>query len=320
MKKDNKPYDSAFKDLAEQDPEGLLLLIGALPPGARIKALPREVTRPALLPDQPYEVISAAAHFVTHIEAQTRYEPPVPDRFVDYGAQLWLKYRLPVHCYLLVYLPRGMPADAPTSATVIAGGVKITVEYIIVRLWELQAEAVLQLNRVSLLPFVPLMKGNWAQVEEGARRLQTVPDEARRRELALHFVVLSGLRYDRTDVLELLGRKNMIPWETLKESSIIQWVMEESHKEGLERGHEEGIKEGIKEGEQQGRRKELLRLLERGIAHRFPGFETAVEAERISDLEALEDLLLNLGEVPDAATLRARLQAAGGDAPRNGVA
>jgi hypothetical protein len=62
MKKDNKPYDSAFKDLADQDPEGLLLLLGALPLGAKVKALPREVTTPALLPDQPYEVISETEH------------------------------------------------------------------------------------------------------------------------------------------------------------------------------------------------------------------------------------------------------------------
>lgn len=309
MKKDNKPYDSAFKDLAEQDPEGLLLLIGALPPGAQINPLPREVTRPALLPDQPYEVISPAAHFITHIEAQTRYAPPVPDRFVDYGAQLWLKYRLPVHCYLLVYLPPGMPADAPTSATVSAGGVKITVEYTIVRLWELNAEAALQLGRDSLLPFVPLMKGGWAQVEQGAQRVQAVADEARRRELALHFVVLSGLRYDPTDVLELLGRSTMIPFELLRESSVVQWMVEEVLKEEREKEHAEG--------EQQGRRKELLRLLARGIAKRFPGLELSAEAEQARDLDALEDLLLNLGEVPDAATLRARLQAAG-SAPRNG--
>ena len=33
---DKKPYDTAFKRLAEQDPEALLRLVGALPPGATV--------------------------------------------------------------------------------------------------------------------------------------------------------------------------------------------------------------------------------------------------------------------------------------------
>ncbi|MGH9835559.1 MAG: hypothetical protein ACRD9Y_21265, partial [Blastocatellia bacterium] len=248
MKKDNEPYDSAFKDLADQDPEGLLLLLGALPPGAKVKALPREVTTPALLPDQPYEVISETEHFVAHVEAQTRYEQVVPERFVDYGARLWLKYRLPVRCYLLVYLRQRMPEDAPTSATIQAGGVKITVEYTTVRLWELSADEALKLGRESLLPFVPLMKDGREELELSAERLEEVKDETRQRELALHFVVLSGLRYNRSEIFELIGRSKMIPYEALKESSIIQWAIEE--------GMEKGMEKGIEQGEQMGRREE----------------------------------------------------------------
>ena len=54
-----KPYDQAFKFLAEQDAEALLLLLGDLRPGqpAQIALLPREVSVSAQLPDQPYEVI-----------------------------------------------------------------------------------------------------------------------------------------------------------------------------------------------------------------------------------------------------------------------
>jgi predicted transposase YdaD len=90
MKKDNKPYDTAFKDLAEQEPEALLWLVGALPPGATFKLLPREVSTPALLPDQPFEVIGEKEHFTGHIEAQTRYEFPMPSRFVDYDIYLMI--------------------------------------------------------------------------------------------------------------------------------------------------------------------------------------------------------------------------------------
>jgi hypothetical protein len=41
-----KPYDQAFKFLAEQDPEALLLLLGAIEPDeqATIELLPREIS------------------------------------------------------------------------------------------------------------------------------------------------------------------------------------------------------------------------------------------------------------------------------------
>lgn len=53
-----KPYDQAFKYLAEQDPRALLVMLGILKPGqkVRIKLLPNEVTVSAKLPDSTYLV------------------------------------------------------------------------------------------------------------------------------------------------------------------------------------------------------------------------------------------------------------------------
>ncbi|MGH9836132.1 MAG: hypothetical protein ACREBD_39475 [Blastocatellia bacterium] len=71
-KDDPNPYDTAFKEFADQDPELLLMLVGALPPGAQVKPLPPAVSISALLPDQPYEVISATEHYhCAHLGADT---------------------------------------------------------------------------------------------------------------------------------------------------------------------------------------------------------------------------------------------------------
>ena len=53
------PYDRAFKYLAEQDAESLLILLGCLRPGqpAEIDLLPREIDVSMLMPDQPYRVV-----------------------------------------------------------------------------------------------------------------------------------------------------------------------------------------------------------------------------------------------------------------------
>ncbi|MGH9850009.1 MAG: hypothetical protein ACREBD_09125, partial [Blastocatellia bacterium] len=60
----DKPYDQAFKFLAEQDAESLLILLGYLQSGeqAEIEVLPRELRAAAILPDQPYRVLTAHEH------------------------------------------------------------------------------------------------------------------------------------------------------------------------------------------------------------------------------------------------------------------
>ncbi|MGH9940303.1 MAG: hypothetical protein ACREAM_29020, partial [Blastocatellia bacterium] len=104
-----KPFDDAFKDLAEQDAEVLLRLLDAIPPGATVTPLPREVSVQALLPDQPYEISVAGQKHIARLEAQTYYESDLPHRVADYDVRLWLKYRLPVYTYVLVFVPTGMP-------------------------------------------------------------------------------------------------------------------------------------------------------------------------------------------------------------------
>jgi predicted transposase YdaD len=282
-KDDPNPYDTAFKEFADQDPELLLMLVGALPPGAKVKPLPRSVSISALLPDQPYEVISATEHFIAHIEAQTRYKKPMPVRFVNYDAYFWIRYQLPVHSFLLVFLPQGMPDDAPTTMTVEAGGLTLTVKYTVVRIWELPAAEALKSGRASILPFVPLMKGGQAELEASAQALGQVADEPLRQRLSLHFVMLGSLRYNRVELLDLLGRTTMIPLHVLKETPFYQEIREE------------------------GERKLLFELFRDLALKRFPGFELEEKLEQVRDLDALKQLYRDLDQIQDEVALRARL-------------
>lgn len=71
----------------------------------------------------------------------------------------------------------------------------------------------------------------------------------------------------------------------------------------------EGLEEGLQKGREEGRRETLINLLRRMAARRFPGFTLGAEAERIQDLEALEQICYELDQIPDAPTLRQRLVA-----------
>lgn len=258
-KDDPTPYDTAFKEFADQDPELLLTLVGALPPGAIVKPLPRAVSISALLPDQPYEVISDTEHFIAHIEAQTRYEAPMPARFVNYDAYFWIKYQLPIYSFLLVFLPQGMPHDAPTA------------------------------GRASLLSFAPLMKGGQEKLEMIARALGQVADEPLRQRLSLHFVMVGSLRYNRDNLLDLLGRTTMVPLHILKETPFYQSIREE--------------------GREEGKREKTIEMFLKLATNRVPGLKVGDELKQIRDLAALEQLCLDLDRIPDEAALRIRLSA-----------
>jgi predicted transposase YdaD len=291
-----KPYDQAFKFLAEQDPESLLVLLGAIEPGARaqIELLPREISVAALLPDQPYLVTTAEGRRVVHVEAQTAWEPGIPARMAEYGPLHYFKYRLPVESYVLLLTRRGLPRIPPLRGVIEAGGTRLVTRYELIRVWLVSAEETLQSGRLALLPFVPLMAGGRGEVEEAARHLRDVEDERRRREMALHFVMLGSLRYNRLDLLELVGRKSMIPLEQLRESSFYQFILDE----GREEGREEGRKEAM------AAMADMFRLL---AGKRFPGLQLGPEVEAVGNPEALRRLSYELDAVPDPETLRRRL-------------
>jgi predicted transposase YdaD len=280
-----KPYDQAFKYLAEQDAEALLLLLGDVRPGesAQIELLPREVSVAARLPDQPYQVITAGQRRLVHVEAQTEYRRRVPDRMLEYDVRLWLKYRLPITSYVLLLTPRGAPQKLPRTARVVAGDLRLEVRVRYVRLWQVSARRALAWQRTSLLPFVPLMRGGQRELEQGVERLADVVEEEQRRELSLHFLLLGGLRYDREALLDLIGRANMIPLEELRESSFYQYIVEE------------GLKEGMEKGLQQGE----VALLRRQLQRRFgPLPEWAVQKLEAADRATLEAWGVRLLDAP----------------------
>src|SRR5581483_9643404 len=229
-----KPYDQAFKFLAEQDPEALLRLLGAIEPGEQvtIELLPREISIPALLPDQPYLVRSARGERVVHVEAWIRWSTDIANRMAEYGPLHWFKYRLPVDSYVIVLLPEKLPRRPPRSGVIEAGGVRLETRFHLIRLWRLPAQETLRSNHPALLPFVPLMKGGRTELEVAAAKLREIVEERARLEVAQHLAMLGTLRYNLLDILELVGRRGMIPLEQLRESSFYQFILAEGREEG----------------------------------------------------------------------------------------
>jgi predicted transposase YdaD len=321
-----KPYDQAFKYLAEQDPESLLILLGCLQPSdkAHIELLQRELSVSTLLPDQPYLVRTRGEEWIAHVEAQTIYDPLIPHRMAEYGARLWMTYRLPVRSYVLLLTSGNLPRRAPSSGRIEAGDIEIRANYHLVKLWQHSAAGALATKRENLLPFVPLMRGGEAEVEEAAARLRGVVNEQRQRDLSLHFIVLGGLRYNREEIVEMVVRRGMIPLEQLKASSMYEYFMEEGleegRKQGLEQGLQQGLEQGIQKGRKEGRKKGLQEGRKEGrkegeakgiaeaillfISERFPQVDVSEQIKRIKDPARLRKLYTEIIKMSDAAELK----------------
>jgi predicted transposase YdaD len=164
--------------------------------------------------------------------------------------------------------------------------------YRLVRLWELDAAKWFASERPFLLPYIPLMRGGEQHLTAIAQALSQLPDEDQRKDLSAYFAIMGGLRYDRTVLRQLLQEALMqIPMEDFRQSSIVQAWLEEGREEGAAKGRAAAVYE----------------MVRRAAARTFPPLQIGSELESITNLEALEDLCLTMHELPDAATLQARL-------------
>ena len=300
MKKKSKSYDDAFKLLATQDAEALLLLLGELQPGeqAEITPLERELRISTTLPDQPYRVVSERGERIVHVEAESWWKNVMPNRMADYGTREWMLYQLPVECYVLLLTDRGLPKNPPTMGRIDAGDVQITVHYRIIRLAQIPAKQILKLGREYLLPFVPLMKSTLTDLENGARLIGQIEDEKRCGELSLYFGVFSRLRYNAVELLALVGRNNMSIRELMKESLLYQEIVAEGEAKGEAKGRAVGLVEGAKE------------TLRQFIEWRFPKVKVARKINQIQDVELLRQLLFEASMMKSDTEVRKRIDEA----------
>ncbi len=312
-----KPYDQAFKYLAEQDPHALLVMLRILKPGqkARIKLLPNEVTVSAKLPDSTYLVtLETGEQRIVHIEAQTVYDPQIQRRMAEYAIRLWIKYGLPVDSYLLLLTPRKAPTPIPHQFHLRAGGLDVRLHYQVVPLWQLSARQALKLGKRDLLPFIPLMKGRMTEVETGASLIAEINDEKKQSEIGLYFIVLGGLRYNRLELLELLGSTNMLTYEHVKDSSTLRYFTRQARKEARLKGQAEGLAKGLAKGREEGREEGLAagaalaaNMLTIAVQQRFPRLELGDQIKQIHDPETLQALFIELHTSKSAKAFLQRL-------------
>ena len=219
---------------------------------------------------------------ILHVELQLRdsTDTPMWARNAQYQGYLVGEYQMPVYSNVIYFHPRAGRND-PGGYTYKWDDYEHTNRYKVIRLIEIEGQAILDRQAPGLLPFTPLMKPpagtdieRWVQACVDATRAAPV-DQKTQADLLYGISVFGGIVYNA----ELLDR--LIPEELMLESKTYQRQMEKAARETT--------------------LKNTLTVLNR----KFPAEAVNAltpEMQNIDDLQRLEQLLIAAAEARNLDT------------------
>ena len=231
-------YDVASKRLVEIGKEAILrwLLDIDVESAELIEEIPRETVSlrrsdfPLLVRDKE------GNERVVLIEFQTRWEPKLPLRLLEYLVRFKLKYDLPVFPVVLLFKEH-------KGASGVYEDESIRFEFRLVKLWEIDGRELVEKGDVRLLPFVPLTRCGREEVLEADRRIYNSElERSIKSDLLTALAIFAGLKSGEL-MKELFERRRDI----MIESPAYELIKREGFEEGIQRGIEIGIERGMLE-------------------------------------------------------------------------
>ena len=237
-----------------------------------------------------------------HHEFQTTdsTNPPMPRRMAGYIGRAIEHHGLPIYSHV-IYLRPDAGQNDPGYYIQEHPGYPIAIHYRVIRLIKIEGERILEADHAGLIPFTPLMKSPEGMTSEAwlrecvhTARARPMDRSAKANYLA-GMVALSALVYESETISTIIFQEGIM--DIIRESSIIQYLVEE----GIEERREESRKEGREEGREEGIRESIQEVLEIrfGLS---PSHPIADRIAAIDDLQRLKQLhraaiqVSNLGE------------------------
>ena len=219
---------------------------------------------------------------VVHTEFQTTTDPTMPIRMAGYIVRAIEMYGLPVYS-TVIYLRPNAGRNDPGHYIQDLPGHRVVIEYNVIRLSEVEGQAILDSGQVGLYPFASLMKRPegtdseaWFQQCIDATRALRL-EESKKVDILSGLAIVSGLEYDPILINRILSQEGLMD-AIMRESTFAQYIM----KQGIEKGREEGIEEGIEKGIQES--------IQEVLDIRFGLSEAHPIAERIAAIDDLQHL------------------------------
>ena len=220
---------------------------------------------------------------LVHIEFQTSDSTrvPMPRRMAGYIGRTVEIHGLPIYSFVIYLRPDAGQSD-PGQYFQDLPGLRLLIQYRVIRLIEVQGKEVIDQKLSGLIPFAPLMQPPEGVSPEGWLRqcVQAANDtplsQSDKSNFLTDLAILSGLVYNYGTIT------NIISEETMFESVVAQRLAER----------------GIQQGRQQGRVLSVLDL----ISDRFSPNDADKLKPKLESIEDLEILRQMLVKVSNAKT------------------
>jgi hypothetical protein len=223
-----KPWDDTMKRLIRAHPQHFVswVLKGAIFKAAlsiELKNWTRET-------DFLLDVIQNEGQMLVHMEFQSREDEDMAQRLLEYNVLATREHGRPVLSCLIYLRKDSRIAESPLIWQLPDGQKVLYFHFIVIKLWEIRAEELIQTDLTGLLPLVPLTKdgGQYEVIDKIATKLAAA-NEYNLLEYARRF---ASLVFKEGSDHEWLNRRFAMYKDILEDS----WVVQEERLEGELRG------------------------------------------------------------------------------------
>ena len=151
-------WDSMTKRMIGANPEHFTKWLAS--EATFVAVLDIELKSKHLYADSLLQITQEDKPGLLHIEVQTRRDPEMQDRLLEYNVLASRQYdHLPVYSYVICLLEDADVVDPPFTRRFLNGEEVHRFNYRVIRLWNIPAEGLLHLGWTGLLPLVSLTNG-----------------------------------------------------------------------------------------------------------------------------------------------------------------
>ena len=301
-------YDLTLKDIFKDAEEGLIQLIT----NTKVKFIRyldvNFQTIESKESDLIFESILEDTEVILHVEFQSDNDKVMVYRMLRYLTEIYNQYRKPIY-QVLIYAGKAKLNMEDKLYFKLAEQSFIDYRYKIIDLDTIEAEDILKLNIVELLPILPLTKIKKDKEKHLTNLINAIIKHTQdidintKRNILLKTEILSGIKFDKYVIMKIFMEvKDMF---SLKQSSGYQAILEEGVQEGIEKGKQLGLQEGEQLGLEKGKKLGLqegeLIGIKKGqiiahLEHRFGAIPVKI-VTALKKLKSVEELDIALTNV-----------------------
>ena len=231
-----------------------------------------------------------------HCEFQTAdsTDTPMSHRMAGYIGRAIERYGLPIFSFVIYLRPGAGRRDKGYYLQELPGH-EVLVKYKVIRLSEIDGQAIIAGGHPGLLPFAPLMKppsgvSADAWLRQCLHATEALPlDASTKVDMMAGMAILGGISYELSTVRRIISQEGFMD-AIMRESSFAQYLTQQGIDRGIEQGIEQGMRRGREEGIRESTIEDILDVLEVRFDADAPG-QFAGRIRAIDDLQQLKQLL-----------------------------